>query len=145
MQSYIFDFEKSPSFMRKWNKEFDVEDIGTNCFNIVLVDDICDDNISDCLNQDGQLKYDESHLKSVECSLVYNEDSDYDTSNIALANSVTVPFTTDEVFSMKGVFITNDAGYVMGYSIYTTSINISNLSFEKDLILWDIVEGSVHV
>ena len=30
--------------MQKWNKEFDVEDIGTNCFYIVLVDEVCDNN-----------------------------------------------------------------------------------------------------
>ena len=146
MQSYIFDFKKSPSFMRKWNKEFDVEDIGTNCFNIVLVDDVCDDNIEDVLNLDGQIKYNESHLIIAECGLNYVIDDDSH-EHIILNGEVEIDFADLDIddFNMKGCFITNDGGYVMGYSINTFSLNISNgIIFENGLYLWSIIEGEVN-
>lgn len=143
MQSFVFDFEKSPTFFKKWNKEFDVEDIGTNCFYIVLVDDICDDNISDVLNLDGQIKYSSDHLLSTECNLTYNE-IDVDTAEIKLNGSVDIDFDdlTIDDFDMKGCFLTNDAGYVIGYSINTRSLNISNeFILEDGLVFFTLVRG----
>lgn len=140
MQSYIFDFRESPSFRRKWNKEFDIEAMGETCFNIVLVDGNCDDNIEDCLNADLQLKYDESNMKQESCSLEYHVNSQYNDS-IRLSSAVTFELG-EEMFEMKGAFITTDSGYVMGYSINNYSVNITNqMIFEKDFVLWDIVEG----
>lgn len=149
MQSYVFDFEQSPTFRKKWNKEFDVEDMPSNCFNIVLVDGICDDNIEDCLTVENHLKYDETsnHVLSKSCTLVYTEVSD-GKDTISLGDNVTFGTNVlgDNVFNMKGAFVTNDAGYVMGYSIneYTTGLT-NQLIFDKDLILWDIEEGYTHV
>lgn len=127
--------------MQKWNKEFDVEDIGTNCFYIVLVDSVCDDNISDCLNNDGQLVYEESDMISADCSLAFNNVNS-EVSIISLDGSVTFTFGEGETFDMKGIFITNDAGYVLGYTINPSTVTISNqMIFEDGLIFWDIVEG----
>ena len=129
--------------MQKWNKEFDVEDMGTNCFYIVLVDDECDNNFSDCINQDGQLRYSNQHYISVECELKYTINNNAE--QIALADDVTFDFdgtTYPESFNMKGAFLTTDSGYVMGYSINQYSINITTqMIFEKDLIFFDMVEG----
>lgn len=125
--------------MQKWNKEFDVENIGTNCFNIVLVDDVCDDNFSDCINPDGQLKYDtELHCKSVECSLVYSNDK------IVLGADAVINFN-DDSFDMKGVFLTTDSGYIMGYCINQVSLTVTNsMTFEEGFIFYDIVEGACN-
>ena len=132
--------------MRKWNKEFDVEEIGNNCFYIILVDDICEDNISDCINSDGQLLYDdENHTKRVQINLKYTE-IDIDNSNLSLNADATLEFESNEIFYMKGAFVVNDAGYVLGYSILTRSVSVTNqMIFKKDLVFWDIVEGETHV
>lgn len=143
VESVVLDFDKSPTFMKKWNKEFDVEDIGTNCFYIVLVDDICDDNISDVLDAENKIKYDEEHLLSLKCTLKYEDDGD--TSYVSLDGDVTHTFGGNENFNMKGVFVTNESGYVMGYSINQYSFNISNQFILDDgLKLWTILEAKLH-
>ena len=145
MQSYIYDFEKSPTFFKKLNKEFDIECTGVNCFYIVLVDDICQDNIEDCINSDGQLLYDDvTHTKKASCVLKYN-DIDKDTAQIVLDGDVTFNLGAN-MFPLKGAFLVNDNGYVLGYSIETTSFNVTNqMIFEDGLIFWDITEGERHV
>lgn len=147
MESCIFDFDKSPTFMMKWNKEFDVEEIATNCFYVVLVDNICDDNILDCLNADKQLRYSSEHLLMLQCSLSYTDDGDSSYITIAEDVTITFPYTDEhhtaiESFDMKGVFVTNDAGYVMGYSINTYSLNINTqFTIEEGLKLWSVLEA----
>ena len=116
-----------------------MEDIGTNCFYIVLVDDICDDNITDVLNIDGQIRYDSSHLLSEECELSYVETGD----NADITLDGDVEFTLSNDFPLKGAFLTNDAGYVIGYSINTYSFNISTgITFEDGLFFFSLVEGN---
>ena len=146
MQSVVMDFKKSPTFMRKWNKEFDVEDIGTNCFYIVLVDDICDDNISDCLNTDNQIKYSEEHCLPVEVTLKYEEQNDNAYLTVDGDVSIIFPYTDTyhsaiTSFNMKGIFVTNDAGYVMGYSINQYSVNVNTkFTIADGLKLWSLLE-----
>ena len=143
MESCIFDFDKSPSFMMKWNKEFDVEDIGTNCFYIVLVDDECDDNIEQVLDEEKKIRYSEEHLLSLSCNLKYEDDGD--NAIISLDGDVTHTFADGESFDMKGVFVTNERGYVMGYSINQYSMNINNqFTMEYGLKLWSILEGKLN-
>ena len=143
VESVVLDFDKSPTFMKKWNKEFDVEDIGTNCFYIVLIDDVCDDNISDVLDAENKIKYDEEHLLSLECTLKYEDDGD--TSYVSLDGDVTHTFAEGESFNMKGVFVTNESGYVMGYSINQYSFNINNQFIMDDgLKLWTISEAKLN-
>lgn len=122
-----------------------MENIGTNCFYIVLVDDICDDNFSDCINQDNQLKYSNNHYVSAECELKHEVNGEVE--SIILNEDCTFTFdgegTNPESFNMKGAFLTTDSGYVMGYSINQYSINITTqMIFEKGLIFYDIIEGS---
>ena len=127
--------------MQKWNKEFDVETLGSG-FHVVLVDDICDDNILDCLN-DKKLKYASSHLLSLDCTLKYTDDGD--NAIISLDGEVTHTFADDESFNMKGIFVTNSEGYVMGYSINQYSMNINNQFVMDDgLKLWSILEGKLN-
>ena len=143
VESVVLDFDKSPSFMMKWNKEFDVEDIGTNCFYIVLIDDICDDNITDVLDVENKIKYDEEHLLPLKCNLKYEDDGD--TSYVSLDGNVTHTFAQGKSFNMKGVFVTNESGYVMGYSINQYSFNINNQFIMDDgLKLWTILEAKLH-
>ena len=130
--------------MRKWNKEFDVEDIGGNCFYIVLVDDNCEDNFSDCVNADGQLIYDESHMITAECELAYDV-SDTRESIILNADCI-FDFAEDDSlpdsFKFKGAFLVTDARYVLGYSINQYSLEITTqMIFEKDLRFFGIVES----
>lgn len=132
--------------MSKWNKEFDVEDIGTNCFYIVLVDDVCYDNFADCLNNDGQLIYSDAHTIKAECSLEYVTGNT--TESVVLDGDVTIDFADegyDDGFKMKGAFLTTDSGYVMGYSINQFSLNITTqMIFEDGLTFYDIVEGGIN-
>lgn len=132
--------------MKRWNKEFDVEAMESNCFYLHLVDDVCDDNIKDCLNEDGQLRYDESHLKSMGCVLEYVEldpdDLTNEDANIVLSDNVTFEFDEDEYFPCKGVFLTTDNGYVLSYVINTRAFTLTNqMIYEEGLILIDIREG----
>ena len=134
MQSYVFDFEKSPTFFQKWNKEFDVEDIGTNCFYFVLVDDICYDNFEECVDSEGHLKYDQSHWLYEECYLEYTESENQDAIELTIDGTVTIDFEDLSIddFDMKGCFILTDSEYVVGYSINTRSLNISNKFIIED-------------
>ena len=137
MQSLIFDFKKSPYFFRKWNKEFDVEDIETNCFYIILVDDSCEDNIEENLNQDHQLIYDSEHMIREECLLKYEEtDTNED---ITLDGDVEITLESD--FKMRGCFLCADSGFVLGYSINTYSLNISSaITFEDGLFFFSLTD-----
>lgn len=128
--------------MQKWNKEFDVEAIDSNCFYIVLVDDVCDDNFSDCVNNEGYLRYSSSNYVQVECSLKY--DTNNGRESIVLDADAVIDFT-DAGFRMKGIFLTTDTGYVMGYNINQTSVLVNtSMTFEKDFIFYDIVEGATY-
>lgn len=144
MQSFIFDFKKSPTFFTKgWNKKFDVDDLSNETINIVLVDDICDDNISDCIDSGGELIYTSSNTLSENCTLNFVEE-DENRCYIQLDDDVTFDLDNDN-FSMKGAFLTDSSGYVIGYSINQYSLNITNeMVFEKDLIFFDIVEGVLN-
>lgn len=145
MQSYIFDFDKSPTFFSKWNKKFDVESLASATFNIVLVDVVCEDNIQDCLDSNGNLKYTTGiHVLKQNCGLKYVTVDD-DTSYIALKENVVFSLGLNFIFRMKGIFITTDTGYVMGSSINPNPLNITNsLTLEKDLKFWTITEGDIN-
>ena len=109
MQSYIFDFRKSPTFMRKWNREFDVEDLGNSTFYIVLVDENCPNNFSECVDPTtGELIFQEGQYIHAECELDYVIDGNVET--IVLNEDCTFDFdgtTYPESFKMKGAFLTN--------------------------------------
>ena len=143
MQSYIFDFRKSPTFLKKWNKEFDVEDFDNSTFYIVLVNDVCADNVSECIDNNGQLVYSGSNIISNSCELEYVINGN--TESIALKEDCT--FTFDDTtypahFNMKGAFLVNEDNYVLGYSINQYSLYITTqMIFEAGLIFYSIVES----
>lgn len=119
-----------------------MEDIGTNCFYIYIVDDICEDNIEDCINADGQLLYDDNvHVLKQECTLEYVES--VENGYINLDGDVTFTFGESN-FSMKGTFLVTDNGYVIGYSINTSSLNVTtSLIFEDGLTFFSLVDGDL--
>lgn len=144
MQSYIFDFKKNTSLMRKgWNKEFDVGDMGASSFHIVLVDGNCKDNFSECVDSDGKLIYSNSQKISQECELVYVATGN--TESLVLNEDCTFEFNGEdypESFKFKGAFLTTDENYVLGYSINQYSLQITTqMKFEKGLVFFDITEG----
>ena len=133
--------------MQKWNKEFDVEEIETTCFSLYLLDDICPDNIGQCLDSDGKFSFNDTemteHSVSQSCYLTSNHVSDT-VDNITLRDDVTFTFG-DSNFAMKGAFLVTDSGYVMGYSINTYSVNVTNqMIFEAGLEFFEIIEGAYN-
>lgn len=149
LQSYVFDFRKSPSFLRKWNKEFDVEAMESSSFNIYLLNDICYDNIEQCVDENtGKFVFSSEQLQAnslvLPCQLELKY-IDNDVSDIVLKEDTEHTFDADENFAMKGAFLVTDEGYVMGYSINSQSVNITNrIIFEKRLTFWNIVEGVLN-
>lgn len=149
LQSYVFDFRKSPTFLRKWNKEFDVEEIETTCFYIYLLNDICYDNIEQCVDENtGRFTFTDEQLQNNSLKLPCYLELKYvdtDVSDIVLKEDTEYTFGADENFAMKGAFLVTDSGYVMGYSINSQSVNITNrIIFEKGLTFWNIVEGVLN-
>lgn len=147
MQSYIFDFRKSPSLIQKWNKEFDVEEIDTTCFYLYLLDDICYDNIKQCLDSEGKFIFTNTqmtaHSVNQPCYLKSTHVTDT-IDNIILKDDVTFTFGENN-FAMKGAFLVTDSGYVMGYSINTYSVNVTNqMIFEAGLEFFEIIEGAYN-
>lgn len=147
MQSLVFDFKKSPTFFQRWNKEFDVEDLDGNgvinaTFKIVIVNDVCEDNIEDCINNSGQLIFTSPNALSETCSLKYSREG-LEREYISLNGDVTFEFE-DTNFSLRGAFLTTNSGYVLGYSINQQSLNVTNeMIFEDTLIFFDILEGVI--
>lgn len=146
LDSFIFDFEKSPTFFKKWNKEFDVENLGSGTFNIVLVGEECPNNIEDCLNGTALQSFSNALTESVD--LVFDE-IDRDTFSIKVDGDVVFDIGEDNNFSLKAAFLTSSnttSNYVMGFSINQNSINVSNeVIFEDGLVFWSVAEGDTHV
>lgn len=124
-----------------------MEEIGATCYYLILLDDICEDNIEDCLNEDKQLKYTDAqmqaHSKIAQCNLTYT-DNNVDVARIVLDGDVVFNFNEDN-FAFKGAFLVTNAGYVMGYSINPYSVNVTNqMIFEDGLKFYEIVEGAIN-
>ncbi len=137
--------------MKKWNKEFDVEDtvgdttVLDQTFKIILVNGDCRDNFLECVT-DGVLNYSGSQIVSAECNLRYETNNNSE--SIVLDDDVTFDFdgeTYPESFPMKGAFLTTYDDYVLGYSINQFSITITTqMIFEKDLAFFDVIEGGLN-
>ena len=138
-QSYIFDFSRVPSFFEHFNLDFmvDAMDGSTANFQLVLVKH-GGDNISEYLDNNGELDVDSGELMVMDCKLSYTSD-DYGDATIGLADDVT--FTIgDTNIPLKAVFLRDKTtGYVMGYSINLVPFNVTNkVVFDDDVIFWDI-------
>lgn len=138
-QSYIFDFSRVPSFFEHFNLDFLVSDMdgSSSKFQLVLVKH-GGDNISDYLDNNGELDVDSGESIVEDCKLSYTSDS-YGDATISLADDVT--FTIgDTNIPLKAVFLRDKTtGYVMGYSINLVPFSVTNkVVFDDDVVFWDI-------
>ena len=133
-QSYLFDFYRVDTFFEQFNKKFDVSDMdGTNNFEIV-VSSYSPNNISECLNNDGTL-----NTTVVTGTYVQNLPLLWANNTVKVAFDVTFDFSTN-IVPLKSLFIRDKStGYVMGYSIFMNTFNVTNqMVFDADTILWSI-------
>ena len=133
-QSYLFDFYRVDTFFEQFNKKFDVSDMdGTNNFEIV-VSSYSPNNINECLNNNGTL-----NTSVVTGTYVQNLPLLWANNTVKVAFDVTFNFGTS-VVPLKSLFIRDKTtGYVMGYSIFMTTFNVTNqLVLDADTILWSI-------
>ena len=133
-QSYLFDFYRVDTFFEQFNKKFDVSDMdGTNNFEIV-VSSYSPNNISECLNNDGTL-----NTSVVTGTTVQNLPLLWANNTVKVAFDVTFDFSTN-IVPLKSLFIRDKTtGYVMGYSIFMNTFNVTNqMVFDADTILWSI-------
>lgn len=134
MQSYIFDFSRVDTFFDEWNKKFDVEDMnGSNNFEVV-VSSYSPNNINECLNADGTLNTSVvTGIYSQNLALLWANNI------IKVAFDVTFNFGNN-IVPLKSAFIRDKVtGYVMGYSIFMNTFNVTNqLIIDAETILWSI-------
>lgn len=139
--SVELDFKKSFSFLEQFNLKFSVSDMKatSNKFRLVLVSD-CNDDFKDCIDGNGVLNSSNTVLYTIPCSLKWNL-IDENTVEVRLRNTVSVSIGTD-IKDLRAVFLTNTSNYVMLYSIFNHSIQITNkMVFEKDTLFFSIGEG----
>ena len=133
-QSYLFDFYRVDTFFEQFNKKFEVADMdGSNNFEIV-VSSYSPNNISECLNSNGTL-----NTSVVTGTYVQNLPLLWANNTVKVAFDVTFNFGTS-IVPLKSLFIRDKTtGYVMGYSIFMTTFNVTNqLVLDADTILWSI-------
>ena len=136
VQSYIVDFKRVDSFFDEWNLKFKVADMNaTNKFEVV-VSSYSPNNIEECLNNDGTLS------NTVTGTYVENLALTWADNVIRVAFDVTFSFG-DNVVPLKSLFIRDKVtGYVMGYSIFMNTFNVSNqMVLDANTILWSIENG----
>lgn len=134
VQSYLFDFNRVDSFFDEWNKKFDVEDMnGSNNFEIV-VSSYSSNNIDECLNANGTL-----NTTVVTGTYSQNLALTWANNTIKVAFDVTFNFG-DNIVPLKSAFIRDKStGYVMGYSIFMNTFNVTNqLVVDAETVLWSI-------
>lgn len=138
-QSYIFDFNRVPSFFEHFNIDFKVEDMdGSDKFELVWVSYGDGDNISDYLNSDGILSDSATVYDSVDVGLDYVPD-EFGDATIGLHSQV--EFTIgDTNVPLKAIFLRDKTSeYVLGYSINRVPFTVTNKAvFDEDIIFWDI-------
>ena len=133
-QSYLFDFNRVDTFFEEFNKKFNLSDMdGTNNFEIV-VSSYSPSNISECLNANGTL-----NTSVVTGTTAQNLPLLWTNNTIKVAFDVTFNFGTN-IVPLKSLFIRDKTtGYVMGYSIFMNTFNVTNqMVFDADTDLWSI-------
>ncbi len=130
-QSFLFDFQRSPSFLDNFNVKFHLLEMNSSSNFQIVFSTYAPTNIQDCLNDDGTLNDDVTIQESVDCSLKWENEI------ISVRNDVTWNIG-DAYYPLKAVFVRNKSnGYVMGYSINITSFEVTNeVIFEEGTILW---------
>jgi len=143
-QSIIFDFTRVENFMDDYNIEFFVADMdGINKNYEFVIADSSNDNIEDCLNDDGTLNTDEVHTVNIgddgEVSLIYSKGV-RGSRVISLGSSDVVMDVGDENVSMKAMFLRSiSTGYVLAYCILARAVPITeSVIFPASGLVWTI-------
>lgn len=134
--SHLFDWSRTPKFLERWGKSFDVASMnGSTNFQLVF-SSYCPSSIGDCLNSNGSLNSNVTITKVSDCGLKWQDDV------IKLSADVTWSIG-DDIVPLKAVFLRDkNSGFVLGYSINNTPFEITNqLKLNKDLIFWSIING----
>lgn len=141
IQSVPFDFQSVDDFLDEWNLQFRLNDMTNtaNKFQLVLAS-YCPDNINQCLTN-GQLNSNvtiatiSGTAQIKDCPLVWDTVNNEIRSGTA---DVTFNLSTN-TFPLKAIFLRTYAGYVMGYSITSTPIKVTNeVILEANTILWSV-------
>lgn len=133
----MLDWKKSPLFFREWNSKFTVATMNgdTENFRIILASD-CADDISDCLNNGGGLNGSVTRLTTLNVGLEYKDSVNGEPFTIELSNSATYNLG-ENVETLRGVFLTNVGGFVLGYCIFNNHFQITDsITFEEGLRFW---------
>lgn len=140
--SYLFDFQRVPTFFDKWNIDFSVADMNTSENFEFVFSDYAPDNISDCLSGTAlnttNVHIAQSGSAVVPCSLKWNSE----TGIISVRNDTTWTIGDNNIF-LKAVFLRHRyTKYVMGYCIHMNSFDVTNsVIFDENTILWSITDG----
>ena len=133
IQSFPFDFHRSPSFFERWNLDFLISNMnGTSKnFKIVIAED-CYDDIADNLTTNRTLNSSVTGKREVTCALKWEDE--------IISLGTDVEFTIgNSTIPLKGIFLTTSSGYVMGYCLNINAFNITNkLRFDKGTIFYSI-------
>lgn len=134
VQSYLFDFERTPTFFERWNLDFKLLQMDGSTSNYQIVfSSYAPSNIGECLNSNGSLSSDVTVIASIDFPLKY------DNGVITVGDDVSWTINTN-IYPLKAVFIRDKAtGYVMGYSININTFEVTNeVVIEEGTILWSI-------
>lgn len=145
-ESYLFDFNKTPNFMRFLNVKYHITNMtGANQFEFVLCS-YSGNDIKDCLNTDNTINTDNVTVyDSVVGGLKYGND-DNGTEIFSISDDVT--FTIDEdIVPLKALFIRdNTSKAVLFYCINQTAFTVTNsFIIDKDTILATIVDSEFRL
>ena len=158
-RSFTFDFARVSTFMEDWNIEWLLSDMNrldsngdvigteiTDKFKVVVAT-YAPNNIDECLDETGCLSADdvvtEYTFDGTTYDLKKNIGLFYDPVNEVIGISGEVRYDIGEAeFPLKAIFITNDKGKVIGFTINMNSFTITNaLIFDKNGILFDVQGG----
>jgi len=139
IQSYLFDFHRTPNFFQNWNNKFKVLEMDGTSLNFQLVfSSYGSDNIDECLNGDVIDTSVVTNRYTVDCALKFDATTDI----VSIGADVTWSLGST-IVPLKSVFLQHKAtGTVMGYSIHMNAFEVTNqVKLEKDTILWSFEDG----
>ena len=134
--SHLFDWSRTPLFLTKWGKSFDVASMnGASNFQLVVAS-YSPSDIEDCLDANGTLNNDVTVAQAIDCGLKWQDD-------VIKLNADVTWSIGDSIVPLKALFLRDkNSGFVLGYSINNTSFEVTNqLKFNKDTIFWSIING----
>ena len=145
-ESYLFDFNKAPNFLRFLNVKYNIADMnGANKYDFVLAN-YSEDDVSNCLNGDNTINTDNVTVyDSVTGGLKYNSEEE-GTETFSVANQITFSISSD-IVPLKAMFIRDtDTGSVLFYCINKTPFTVTNsFIIDKDTILATVVDSEARL